>query len=134
MNHAKLSAIGLALLLAACTGGAQNTGVDLAQDAAVGLQRNLSAADIAALKDTCAQAAPAVIAASSPSAPAPLRDTAIYPYSFCYQLLTGQPNNADQTSLTWLPKVLAITQDVAQVAGVVLPIALKALPLVAAAL
>lgn len=126
-----LPALGLAGVLAGCTGGAKQTGIDLAQDAGAGIVRNLSAADLQKLKDTCLAAAPAVVAAADPAMPKPVKDVAVYPYAFCAQLISGSAGNADQSSLTWLPKVLAMTDDAAQVAGVVLPIALKALPLVA---
>lgn len=79
-------------------------------------------------------AAPAVMAATDPAMPPQVKDVAVYPFAFCQQLVSGSTGNADQSTLTWLPKVLAVTQDAASIAGVVLPIALKALPLVAAAL
>ena len=122
-----LAALFAALVLAGCRGGAQQTGKDVAQDVAVGIQRNLSVADLAALKSACTASAPALVAATGTNVPSVLHDTAVYPYAFCAQLLTGQTGNADQSSLTWLPRVLSAVESVARIAGVVLP---AVLPLV----
>jgi len=116
------AAAGLLLMTAACN-LAQQTGLVL------------SPADLAALRDTCAAAAPALRVATNPAAPAPLSATAVYPAAFCQQLLAGAvPPTTNSSSPAWLGQTLAITQDIATAAGVILPIALKVLPLVAAVL
>lgn len=120
----KLIVAAVFAVLAACS---QQSGIDLTQDTAVGIQRNLSAGDIQKLKDTCTASAQLLTTATSATAPAAVKDTAIYPYTFCYQLLTNQQNNADQSSLTWLPQVLQVVQTAAQVAGYVLPMILPLL-------
>ena len=120
------SPIAAILALTACTGGAQQTGKDIAQDAGYGIVRNLSPDDLAALQQTCLAAKPAVDAVmADPNVPKTVKDVAAYPYSFCYQLVTGARGNvADQSSLTWLPKVLNDVQIAAKIAGYVLPVIL----------
>lgn len=113
------------LALAACQGGMKQSFVDVAQDAAVGVQRNLSTAEITALKDTCTAAGPGLVVAVSSAAPKPVADTAVYPYAFCKELLFGDGKNpADHTSLQWLPAVLNTVTTVAKVASFVLPLLL----------
>lgn len=119
--------VGASIALAACQGGARQTGIDISQDGAVGIQRNLSPADILRLKDACTVNAPALISAIDKGAPKTVSDVAIYPYSFCYQLLTGQQNNADQSSLAWLPQVLGMVNTAATVAKFALPLVLPLL-------
>ncbi|HXE51268.1 MAG TPA: hypothetical protein VN663_23015 [Ramlibacter sp.] len=122
-----LAAAAITLILAGCQGGAQQTGIDLAQDYAVGSVRNLSAGDLAAIKDTCVAAAPSLIAATGAAAPKMVRDVAVYPYAYCEQMLSGSTGNADQSSLTWLPQVLGYVQMAARIAGMVLPVVLSLL-------
>src|SRR6266404_5740948 len=77
------------LVLMGCQGGAQQTGIDLSQDAAAALQRNISAADLAILKRGCGDAAPALAAAIDPAAPKPVVAVAVYPVAFCRDILAG---------------------------------------------
>ena len=113
----------LAFLLAACTGGAMQTGIDLSQDAGAGIVRNISAADLASLKATCAITAPAVnTVVADPGAPAPVKDIAVYPAAFCKQILTGDMGNVNSNSLKWLPVVLSDVRVAATIAGYVLPL------------
>lgn len=132
---AAASALALALLLGACSGGAQNTGLAVTQVAANATQVTLSPEALAQARQTCAQAAPALAVATSSAVPATVSGTAIYPAALCADLAKGiVPPTADASTPQWLAKTLSVTQDVATAAGVILPIALKALPLVAALL
>jgi hypothetical protein len=117
-------ALAVLVPLAACTGGAQQSGIDLAQNAGAGVVRNLSAADLARLKDACTAAAPALITATGSTAPQTVKDVAVYPFSFCQQLLTGATGNVDQSSLDWFPQVMGYVKATAQVAQFVLPLIL----------
>jgi hypothetical protein len=110
------------LACVACTGGAQQSGIDAMQNAGAGIVRNLSAADLARLKDACTAAAPALIQATGSTAPQTVKDVAVYPYAFCQQLLTGATGNADQSSLDWFPQVMGYVQTAAQLAMFVLPL------------
>ena len=117
----------------ACTGGAQQTGIDLSQDAAAALQRNISASDLALLKQGCADASPSLTVAAAGSAPRMLSAVATYPAAFCRDILAGTvPATANTSSVGWLTKTLVYVDDAAKVAGYVLPAALKLIPLVAA--
>jgi hypothetical protein len=116
------------LALAGCQGGAQQTGIDLAQDAGAGLARNISAAEVAQIQAQCKAAAPALIAATSTTAPVPVKDVAVYPYAFCEQFLSGKAYvDPTQQSSSWLDGVLRLTATAAQLAGYVLPILLPLL-------
>lgn len=118
-----LPAFGLAGMLAACGGGAQQTGVDLVQDAGYGVVRNLAPADLAQLQQTCQAAAPALAVATGGVAAQTVKDVAVYPAAFCRQLVTGARGNvADQSSLTWLPQVLSMVKSAATIAGFILPL------------
>jgi hypothetical protein len=116
------AAIALSSSLLGCAGGAQNTGVAVSQDAAAAATVTLSAADLATLKSTCAQVAPDLSRAASPTAPKPVSGTAVYPKAFCDQLAAGNTSVAQADSQVWLPKVLGALQVVAQVAGMALPL------------
>ncbi len=117
----------LITVLAGCTGGAMQTGIDVAQDVGAGVVRNISAADMASLKATCEASAPALAVATAATAPAPVKGTAVYPAAFCKQILTGATGNVNSSSLTWLPTVLADVKTAATVAGYVLPVVLPLL-------
>lgn len=112
-----------AIALVGCAGGARQTGIDVAQDAGLGVVRNLSLADYAALRRTCQAAGPALAAATSPSAPQSVKDISVYGKAFCDQVVTETlGNRADQSSLGWLTDVLAGVKIAAQIAGFVLPL------------
>lgn len=128
-----LYAVAMLLGVVGCTGGAQNTGIGIAQTAATVATVTLDPATLAQMRQTCAAAAPALNVAANPAMPATLHDTAVYPQALCAQLVAGQtPPTLDSNTPAWLGKTLAVTQDVATAAGIILPVALKLLPLVAA--
>ncbi len=128
MRKSIWAAILTAGFLTACTGGAMQTGIDLAQDAGAGIVRNISAADMAALKTACSANAPVLDAVvASPIVPAPVSAVAVYPAAFCRQILTGATGNVNSNSIAWLSKVLSDAQTAAQIAGYVLPVVLPLL-------
>ena len=131
MNRNIIFAAALALPLAACAGGAANTGVAVATAGANLASISLSPTDLAAMQSACQSAAPALSVATSSVVPAKLSAVAVYPASFCQQLNSGIPATANSNSPKWLAGVLAATQDAANIASVALPVALKLLPLVA---
>lgn len=113
------------LALAACTGGAQNTGIKIAGLGAGAASVLLSAEDIATMKGVCQTASGALDIAASPGMPAQVKGTAVYPKAFCDQLLAGTvPATADASSPQWLNTTLAVLSGAARVAGVVLPLLL----------
>lgn len=122
-------AIAALATLAACTGGAANTGVAVSQDAAAAATVSLTADEVAQLKAVCQASQPLLAAATAPAAPAPVAQTAVYPAAFCQQLASPTPPAAAKSSLAWLPAVLSGVQTAAQIAGYVLP---AVLPLIAA--
>lgn len=128
MTRKSMLAATLCFGLAACQGGARQTGIDLAQDAAAGLQRNISAADLQLLRDNCTLAAPAVLAATDPAAPTTVKTVGVYPQAFCQEILAGKtPATANANSVPWLTKTLTVLKGAAQVAGYVLPFVLPLL-------
>lgn len=117
----------LGLALAGCAGGAQQTGIDISQDLGAGIIRNISAADLKAIKDTCAVSAPALDAAVGVNAPSTVKDVAVYPAAFCKQVVAGDLGTANTNSLAWLQTVLTYIKTAATIAGYVLPFVLPLL-------
>jgi hypothetical protein len=122
-------ALGIAVMsLTACGGGAKQTGIDLSQDAAAALTRNISDADLKILKDVCTAASPSLLVAAADKAPAPVKAVAVYPEAFCTDVLSpAKPVTANANSVAWLTKTLTYVQDAAKIASYVLPIALSLL-------
>lgn len=133
---AKFAAAALLLgAISACSGPPPAPAIAAVDAAAQATQVALPPQDVAAMTDACRQAQPSLNVATGSGMPAQLSGTAVYPKAFCAQLLAGTaPPTAAASSPAWLAKALAVTADVAQVAQVVLPVALKLLPLVAAVL
>lgn len=124
---AMLFAIG-GIALAGCQGGAQQTGIEATGAAASLTEITLSPADLAQIKATCVAAEPALATATSPGAPGNVADVAIYPKGYCDQLLAGTlPMTTNGATPVWLPTVLGYVKDAAQIAGMVLPLALPLL-------
>lgn len=107
------------LSLASCSGG------NLAPVAASLTPAVLSPGQLAQVQTLCQAAQPALNIAASPSMPAQLKETAVYPQAYCSQLLAGTvPPTTDANTPSWLPQVINATKIAAQVAGVVLPLIL----------
>lgn len=117
----------LAIPLACCIALA-SCGGNLMPIAASFTPAVLSADQITKLQQTCQVAAPLLNVAASPTMPANVAETAVYPKAYCDQLLAGSiPPTTDRNTPTWLPGVIKGVQVAAEVAKVALPIVLPLL-------
>ena len=113
--------------LAACQGGAKQTGIDLAQDAAAALSRNSSVAEDQAIAARCVSFRPA-FAAGVKSSNKQLSSVASFGRAFCADFANGKIIvDPQQQSVAWLDGVLKGTEEAAQLAGIILPVVLPLL-------
>ena len=131
VRNALIIAAGTAILvglsLTGCAGGAQQTGVDITQDVGAGLQRNLSAQQTSDLRAACMSAAPSLVAATSATAPAVVKNVAVYPYALCQEIVSGKTVDPTQQTPRWWDQVIPEVEQAAQLAGYILPVVLPLL-------
>lgn len=115
--------VALLALVGVLTGCADLSGTSVAGAAGTVTAAVLTPAQLAAVRQDCAAAGPALAVATSTAAPASVSGIAIYPAAYCAALASGAPP-ATTTSGTpsWLSGTLTNLQLAAQIAGFVLPL------------
>jgi hypothetical protein len=110
--------------LVAC---APDTAKPTVDAAAVASAYVLPPAELAKMRDVCAVATP-LLETAEQAPDKTVSNTASSPAEYCRELNAGQvPPTTDANTPKWLPKAIAITQAVAKVAGVALPLILGVL-------